>query len=201
MKKKIIIILAIFLLVFLLTRPDKIIKGLFLYSNFLITEIPSAYQIKDADKNSFIYANDYKTFYPILFFRNDSIDYVLFKLNCNANNVKVENIPFESTINTISSSYKFTYGDLDFYLDSATKKNSNITINGNEIKYSNSPDNQIFETDNDFEVFQNGKRIFCYQGKSHVKKFIVVKKENIALFYIIETNKLTKEDIVDKFLK
>lgn len=200
MKKKIIIYSTIFSVLFLFIRPDKIIKGLFLYNDFLVTEIPKIYKIDDFDKDSFVYGSDYKNFYPILFFRNNISDYIIFKINYNEVSLKEEEMVIENSYDDISSSYKFKFGVVDFYLANATMKNSNITIVGNRINSTKLNNNYIFEIESNFEIFQNGKKIFYYQGFSNAKKFIIIKREKIPIFYIIESKGLTKEDIVSKFL-
>lgn len=201
MKKKSLIFLGAILFVFIFFRPDKMLKALLQYENFLSTEIPKAYKINNNEKKSFIYASEYKNFYPILFFRNDSCDYILFKLNFNINNLKITDYPSQSILNTISGGYTFTNGQLDFYLNDTKKDYSTITINGSKIEKFNFDGNIIFETSNDFEIFQNQERIFYYQSQLPSKKFIIIKKDIIPLFYIIETNKLSKDNIINKFLK
>ncbi|MDP9957135.1 hypothetical protein J2X97_002801 [Epilithonimonas hungarica] len=201
MKKKIIIFSVAILFVFIYFRPDKMLKALFQYKDFLSTEIPKTYKISKNEKKSFIYASEYENFYPILFFRNDSCDYLLFKLNFNINKLKITDFPSGSVLNTISGGYTFTSGDVNFYLNETKKEFSNIIINGNAIEKVNFKGNIICETTNDFEIFQDKQRIFYYQAQLPSKKFIIIKKDIIPLVYIIETNYLSREDIINKFLK
>jgi|GEM_PF-2953008 len=177
------------------------LKALFQYEDFLSTEIPKTYKISKTEKESFIYASEYKNFYPILFFRNVSCDYLLFKLNFNINKLKITDFPSGSVLNTISSGYTFTKGDVNFYLNETKKEFSTIIINGKAIEKLNFKGSVICETTNDFEIFQDKQRIFYYQAQLPSKKFIIIKKNTIPLVYIIETNNLSREDIINEFLK
>ena len=104
-------------------------------------------------------------------------------------------------MNTVSGTYTFTNGEVNFYLNDAKINSRSIRINGKEINEISIEGNKIIETNNDFEIFQNGIRIFYYQGQSMSKKFIVVKNDSIPVMYIVETTKLSKEDVINKLLK
>ena len=204
-KYNLIIFIIVIGLIFILFRPDAIIKALL--TTKMQSEVPTVFRNKFAEKeiNNHIVSLLHKGGYPESFYRvPGKYDFVVYAFDGISNSI--QDIKFlnsdnslEPIINQVNVPTEFMQGIIHYFRDNIHDKVKQIRFNGNILnqKLVNGP--YIFKTKGKYEIFFNDKREFFID--TDTENYIIIKNE--GEFYqicILEIyDKANEKQIISRF--
>lgn len=204
-KYNLIIFIIVIGLIFILFRPDAIIKALL--TTKMQTEVPTGFRNKFAEKEKEYHISSltHKGGYPESFYRSpNKYDFAVYAFDGISNSI--QDIKFlnsdnslEPIINQVNVPTEFMQGIIHYFRDNIHDKVKQIRFNGNILnqKLVNGP--YIFKTKGKYEIFFNDKREFFID--TDTENYIIIKNE--GEFYqicILEIyDKANEKQIISRF--
>lgn len=204
-KYNLIIFIIVIGLIFILFRPDAIIKVLL--TTKMQTEVPTEFRNKFAEKeiNNHIVSLLHKDEYPESFYRvPGKYDFVVYAFDGISNNIQDlqytrSNTSFESLINHVSVPVDFMQGVVHCFRKNLNVKVKQIRFNGNIISQKFINGSYVFRTEGEYEIFFNNSRVIY--TNTDTGNYIIIKNE--GEFYqicILEIyDKANEKQIISRF--
>ncbi|WP_407532056.1 hypothetical protein [Elizabethkingia meningoseptica] len=203
------IIISIILvgLIYILFRPDAIVKAIFTAK--IQNQVPTVFQGKFAEKENkhHVFSAIHEGGYPVSFYRvPNKYDFGIYAFDGISNNIQdikfmTSDNPFESIINQVHEGMDFILAKIHYFKDNIQgKKVQQIRFNGKVIsKKKIANGSYIFKTEGKYEIFLNEKRVFFID--TDTENYIIIKNEGkfyqICILEIYDDK--DKEQIISRF--